>query len=121
MSSPATSCARRWVETASSYCSRQRALTIASRKLRLPICAVCQAGRGKEPMIEVGRILSAVALYMAVLPVIASRRKAARQSPAVLALNGPRLLRRYASRNDDLESASPPQKLECRVRSLVGV
>src|SRR5579862_8615104 len=64
MSSPATSCARRWVETASSYCSRQRTLTIVSRKLFEPICAVCHAGRGSEPMIEVGRTLSAVALYM---------------------------------------------------------
>src|ERR1700733_14878227 len=87
MSSPATSCARRWVETASSYCSRQRALTIASRKLRLPSCAVCQAGRGSEPMIEVGRTLSADALYMGCPPL----------------------------------PAAPPQKIQRRVRRLVGV
>src|SRR5215470_2565879 len=68
MSSPATSCARRCVETASSYCSRQRALTIASRKLRRPSCAVCQAGRGSEPMIEVGSTMLADALYTALSP-----------------------------------------------------
>src|SRR5216684_6159674 len=68
MSSPATSCARRCVDTASSYCSRQRALTIASRKLRLPSCTVCQAGRGKEPMIDVGSRTPAEALYIASLP-----------------------------------------------------
>src|SRR6516165_6212829 len=68
MSSPATSWARRCVETASSYCSRQRELTIASRKLRRPSCAVCQAGRGSEPMIEVGSTMPADALYMALSP-----------------------------------------------------
>src|SRR5436305_11967860 len=65
MSSPATSWARRCVDTASSYCSRHRALTIASRKLRLPSCAVCHAGRGSEPMIEVGNRTPAEALYIA--------------------------------------------------------
>jgi hypothetical protein len=64
MSSPATSCARRCVDTASSYCSRQRALTIASRKLRPPSCAVCHAGRGSDPMIDVGSTMPAEALYI---------------------------------------------------------
>src|SRR5258706_2218977 len=64
MSSPAVSCARRCTDTASSYCSRQRACTIASRKLWLPSTAVCQAGRGSEPMIEVGSTTSADALSM---------------------------------------------------------
>src|SRR5579885_842044 len=65
MSSPAISCARRCVDTASSYCSRQRALTMASRKLRWPSDAVCHAGRGSEPMIDVGSTVPADALYMA--------------------------------------------------------
>src|SRR5580704_7379213 len=59
MSSPATSCARKCVDTASSYCSRQRALTIASRKLRLPSRTVCHAGRGGEPMIVGERLIGA--------------------------------------------------------------
>jgi hypothetical protein len=41
-----------------------RALTIASRKLRLPSCTVCHAGRGSEPMIEVGSRTPAEALYI---------------------------------------------------------
>jgi hypothetical protein len=36
-----------------------------SRKLRDPIDAVCQAGRGSDPMIEVGNITPADALNMA--------------------------------------------------------
>src|SRR5262245_57101239 len=52
---PATSCARRNALTASSYCSRNRELTIAARKLRRPSAAVYQCGRGSDPMIEVGR------------------------------------------------------------------
>src|SRR5947207_12105538 len=64
MSRPAISCARRCVDTASSYCSRQRALTIASRKLLLPNETVCHAGRGSEPIIDVGSRVWAEALYM---------------------------------------------------------
>src|SRR3954453_11562870 len=64
MSSPATSCARRNTDTASSYCSRKRELTMASRKLWVPRAAVYQEGRGSEPMMEVGSTTSAEALYM---------------------------------------------------------
>src|SRR6476619_3310355 len=64
MSRPAISCARRKHETASSYCSRYRELTMASRKLREPSTAVYQFGRGSEPMIEVGRATPADALYI---------------------------------------------------------
>src|ERR1051325_7527969 len=64
MSRPAISCARKCVDTASSYCSRQRALTIASRKLLLPNETVCHEGRGNEPIIEVGSRIWAEALYM---------------------------------------------------------
>src|SRR6516164_196104 len=67
MSSPATSCARKWVDTASSYCSRQRAFTMASRKVWRPSEAVCQSGRGSEPTTDVGSRMSADALYMSVL------------------------------------------------------
>src|SRR5215472_7231173 len=88
MSSPATSCARRWVETASSYCSRQRALTIASRKLRPPSCAVCHVGRGSEPMIEVGKTLSAVALYIACLLSAAPPQKIEHRVGRLLGMRG---------------------------------
>src|SRR6516225_5780292 len=54
MSIPATSCARRCELTASSYCSRKRELTIASRKLRRSKVAVYQCGRGNDPMMDVG-------------------------------------------------------------------
>src|SRR5215468_2793725 len=54
MSIPATSCARRCELTASSYCSRKRELTMASRKLRRPKVAVYQCGRGNDPMMDVG-------------------------------------------------------------------
>src|SRR5215472_16821546 len=64
MSRPAIFCARRKHETAASYCSRQRELTIASRKLLRPSTAVYQAGRGSEPMIEVGRATPTDALYI---------------------------------------------------------
>src|SRR5262249_54551936 len=64
MSSPATSCARRNTDTASSYCSRKRELTMASRKLCVPGGAGYEEGRGGEPMMEVGSTTSAEALYM---------------------------------------------------------
>src|SRR3954447_3584252 len=70
MSRPAISCARRKHETASSYCSRYRELTMASRKLREPSTAVYQFGRGSEPMIEVGRAIPADALYIVYSPVV---------------------------------------------------
>src|SRR5215468_4135572 len=62
MSSPAVSWARRCTETASSYCSRKRELTMASRNVRVPSTAVYQDGRGSEPMIEVGSVFPADAL-----------------------------------------------------------
>src|SRR5579871_3537388 len=68
MSRPATSCARRKQETASSYCSRKREFTIASRKVWVPSVAVYQAGRGNDPMIEVGSITLAEALNMSLSP-----------------------------------------------------
>src|SRR5262250_2000707 len=37
---------------------------MASRKLLVPSVAVYQAGRGSEPMIEVGRVTPADALYI---------------------------------------------------------
>src|SRR5438132_472394 len=65
MSMPATSCDRRNELTASSYCSRNRELTIASRKLRRPSAAVYQCGRGSDPMIEVGSTTLAEPLNIA--------------------------------------------------------
>src|SRR5258708_35770904 len=64
MSRQTISWACRKHETASSYCSRYRELTMASRKLREPSTAVYQFGRGSEPMIEVGRAIPADALYI---------------------------------------------------------
>src|SRR5665213_2597663 len=83
MSRPAVSWARRKDETASSYCSRYLALTIASRKLFEPSEAVYQAGRGSEPMIEVGMILPSVALNMDPLPGDRLKRLAAQSGGAV--------------------------------------
>ena len=54
--------------TASSYCSRKRRDTIASRKCRVPRFSVYQLGRGSEPVMVVGRMMSLVARYMEVLP-----------------------------------------------------
>src|ERR1044072_4106992 len=68
MSRPAVSCARRKHDTASSYCSRYREFTIASRKLRRPSTAVYQDGRGSEPMIDVGSTTLAEALYIRIPP-----------------------------------------------------
>src|SRR5262245_26675563 len=73
MSRPAVSCARRNTDTASSYCSRKRELTMASRKLCVPSAAVYQDGRGSEPMMEVGSTTSAEALYMRTFPWRATR------------------------------------------------
>ena len=54
--------------SASSYCSRQVELTIDFRKVRSPSVALYQAGRGNEPMIDVGSMVPAEALYMGSLP-----------------------------------------------------
>src|SRR5262245_43726167 len=72
MSRPAISCARRKHEPASSYCSRYRELTLTSRKPFGPCTAVYQAGRGSEPMMEVGRAIPADALYIVFLACWAS-------------------------------------------------
>src|SRR6185295_385741 len=61
MSSPATSCSRIYTESASTYCSRNRDVTIASRKDRVPRFSVYQLGRGSEPVIVVGSVSPAVA------------------------------------------------------------
>src|SRR5688572_8689329 len=62
MSSPATSCSRRYADSASTYCSRNREITIASRNDRFPRFSVYQLGRGSEPVIVVGMTTSLVAL-----------------------------------------------------------
>src|SRR5499427_2220019 len=51
--------------TASTYCSRNWLFTIASRKLREPRFWVYQLGRGSEPVIVVGSMISLVARSMA--------------------------------------------------------
>src|SRR6185369_1142507 len=51
--------------TVSTYCSRNWLFTIASTKLRMPRFCVYQLGRGSEPVIVVGSILSLVARSMA--------------------------------------------------------
>src|SRR5689334_24028342 len=64
MSSPATSCSRRYTDNASTYCSRNRLITIASRNDLIPRFSVYQLGRGSDPVIVVASILPAVALIM---------------------------------------------------------
>src|SRR6188508_876042 len=64
MSSPATSCSRRYTDSASTYCSRNRDVTIASRNDRVPRFSVYQLGRGSEPVIVVGSVIPAVAFNM---------------------------------------------------------
>src|SRR5215470_289651 len=61
MSSPATSCSRRYTDNASTYCSRNRLITIASRNDLIPRFSVYQLGRGSDPVIVVGSTLPAVA------------------------------------------------------------
>src|SRR5688572_32466148 len=61
MSSPATSCSCRYTDRASTYCSRNRDSTIASRNERVPRFSVYQLGRGSEPVMVVGMIFPAVA------------------------------------------------------------
>src|SRR5207249_3139249 len=61
MSSPATSCSRRYTDSASTYCSRKRLITIASRNALIPRFSVYQLGRGSDPVIVVGNTVPAVA------------------------------------------------------------
>src|ERR1044072_2971900 len=61
MSRPATSCSRNYPDSASTYCSRNRDVTIASRNDRVPRFSVYQLGRGSEPVIVVGSMIPAVA------------------------------------------------------------
>src|SRR3954468_4894251 len=69
MSRPASSWSRRKQVSASSYCSRKRRDTIASRKCRVPRFSVYQLGRGSEPVIVVGRMMSLVARNIGTPPV----------------------------------------------------
>src|SRR4030095_12549730 len=68
MSSPATSCSRRYTDNASTYCSRNRDVTIASRNDRVPRFSVYQLGRGNDPVIVVGSIFPAVAFNICMSP-----------------------------------------------------
>src|SRR5580765_1540996 len=61
MSSPAVSCSRRYTDNASTYCSRNRLITIASRNDLSPRFSVYQLGRGSDPVIVVGNTVPAVA------------------------------------------------------------
>src|SRR5262245_37550236 len=70
MSSPATSCSRKYADNASTYCSRKRDVTIASRNERVPRFSVYQLGRGSEPVIVVGSISPAVAFSIRVSPTV---------------------------------------------------
>src|SRR5262245_44096669 len=70
MSRPATSCSRRYTDSASTYCSRKRDVTIASRNERVPRFSVYQLGRGSEPVIVVGSISPAVAFSIRVSPTV---------------------------------------------------
>ena len=48
----------------STYCSRKRLVTIASRNDRMPRFSVYQLGRGSDPVIVVGSMMSFVARYI---------------------------------------------------------
>src|SRR5437660_1984794 len=65
MSSPAVSCSRKYTDSASTYCSRKRLITIASRNDLIPRFSVYQLGRGSDPVIVVGSSLPAVAFSIA--------------------------------------------------------
>src|SRR5438477_9953127 len=79
MSSPATSCSRRYTDKASTYCSRNRLITIASRNDLMPRFSVYQLGRGSEPVIVVGSIVPPVAVNIGRL---LRKQHAAVQEPA---------------------------------------
>src|SRR5687767_13803366 len=64
MSRPATSCSRRYADSVSTYCSRKREITIASRNDLVPRFSVYQLGRGKDPVMVVGKTFPAVAFSM---------------------------------------------------------
>src|SRR4029453_3137830 len=66
MSRPATSWSRRYTDSASTYCSRKRDVTIASRKDRVPRFSVYQLGLGSDPVMVVGRSVPAVAFRLRV-------------------------------------------------------
>src|SRR5678816_3362302 len=68
MSRPATSWSRRYTESASTYCSRKRDVTIASRNDRVPRFSVYQLGLGSDPVMVVGSSFPAVAFSMRVSP-----------------------------------------------------
>ena len=62
---------------------RKRRDTIASRKCRVPRFSVYQLGRGSEPVIVVGRMISLVARYIAVfLPVVSCSRSQDKRTAA---------------------------------------
>src|SRR4029077_12908215 len=67
MSRPAVSCSRRYTDNASTYCSRKRLITIASRNDFRPRFSVYQLGRGNEPVMVVASSLPAVALIICLL------------------------------------------------------
>src|SRR5947207_5887134 len=79
MSSPATSCSRKYTDNASTYCSRNRLITIASRNALIPKFSVYQLGRGSDPVIVVGNILPAVAFSIVEVSNNARSRRARQQ------------------------------------------
>src|SRR3974377_336709 len=68
MSRPAISCSCKYTARASTYCSRNWLFTIASRKLRMPRFSLYQLGRGSDPVIVVGSMMSLVARYIVDTP-----------------------------------------------------
>src|SRR5687768_16425894 len=72
MSRPATSCSRRYADSVSTYCSRKREITIASRNERVPRFSVYQLGRGNDPVTVVGSIFPAVAFNICAVVLDAS-------------------------------------------------
>src|SRR5215471_13380538 len=79
MSSPATSCSRKYTDSASTYCSRKRLITIASRNDLIPRFSVYQLGRGSDPVIVVGITLPAVAFNRGGSPI--TRAQTVRANP----------------------------------------
>src|SRR5678815_5969484 len=73
----------------SSYCSRNRASTMASRKVRVPRFSRYQLGRGRDPVMVVARARLAVAVNIA-LPLYGNRLQNLRAaSPGCQCPGGP--------------------------------
>src|SRR6188474_601513 len=111
MSRPATSCSCRYTDRASTYCSRNRDSTIASRNERVLRFSVYQLGRGSEPVMVVGMIFPAVAFSIGSLLV---RSNLVRYQPPERGVN-------CVGRNSFVaaEPSGPPAQANLKVRLYI--